>query len=61
MLDRPDILDWAAAFGPILKESFPAETSAKRMAVGEALGKAVMDRQSWFSPLDPLTTQEKPS
>lgn len=49
MLDRPDILDWAAAFGPILKEAFPAETAAKRMAVSEALGMAVMDRRSWFS------------
>lgn len=50
----PSALDWAAAFGPILKEAFPDESQFKRHAVALALGDAAMVRKSWFE------TQETP-
>ena len=45
----PNALDWASAFGPILKEAFPTESPFQRHAVAVALGEAVMIRKSWLA------------
>lgn len=60
MSDQPNALDWAAAFGPILKEEFPNSSSLHRMAAAHELAAAVMARQSWMPlPPPPPTTGDK--
>jgi len=48
---REDIyMDLAAAFGPILKQSFPSSDPRFRYAIAAALSEAVKERSGWFAP-----------
>lgn len=55
-------MDLAAAFGPILKQSFPSSDPRFRYAVAAALSEAVKERRGWFGvqrPKPPATKQHE--
>lgn len=60
MFDVDLSLNLSAAFGPILKESFPDASPRWRYAVAGALAEAVIERRSWFAVSSATSGSSRP-